>query len=77
MNVGAYEAKTHLPKLLERAAQGERITITKHGVPVAVLAPVAEAKRPVRSTVEELKAWRKGHTLGDMALRDLIDAGRR
>jgi len=34
--VGAYEAKTHLPKLLERVLKGERITITKHGVPVAV-----------------------------------------
>ena len=30
--VGAYEAKTHLPKLLERVLKGERITITKHGI---------------------------------------------
>ena len=37
--VGAYEAKTHLPQLLERVAKGETITITKHGVPVAVLTP--------------------------------------
>ena len=37
--VGAYEAKTHLTKLLERVAKGERITITKHGVPVATLQP--------------------------------------
>ncbi len=37
--VGAYEAKTHLPQLLERVTKGERITITKHGVPVAVLQP--------------------------------------
>jgi prevent-host-death family protein len=34
--IGAYEAKTHLPKLLERVIKGERITITKYGVPVAV-----------------------------------------
>ena len=37
--VGAYEAKTHLPELLERVIKGERITITRHGVPVAVLQP--------------------------------------
>ena len=37
--VGAYEAKTHLSKLLERVAKGEHITITKHGIPVAVLQP--------------------------------------
>ncbi|MDY6857446.1 MAG: type II toxin-antitoxin system prevent-host-death family antitoxin [Thermodesulfobacteriota bacterium] len=35
--VGAYEAKTHLPKLLKRVLKGKRITITKHGVPVTVL----------------------------------------
>ena len=28
--VGAYEAKTHLPKLLERVLKGERISITRH-----------------------------------------------
>ena len=42
--VGSYEAKTHLPSLLDRVAGGERITITKHGVPVAVLVPVDAAK---------------------------------
>ncbi len=29
--IGAYEAKTHLPKLLERVRKGERIPITRHG----------------------------------------------
>ncbi len=37
--VGAYEAKTHLSARLKRVEQGERIAITKHGVPVAVLQP--------------------------------------
>ncbi|MDH3404341.1 MAG: type II toxin-antitoxin system prevent-host-death family antitoxin [Acidobacteriota bacterium] len=77
MDVGAYEAKTHLPRLLARVARGERITITKHGVPVAVLAPVAPEKRSVGRTAEALKAWRRGHVLGDLALRDLIAEGRR
>ena len=39
-DIGAYEAKTHLPALLERVARGERFTITKHGRPVARLVPV-------------------------------------
>ena len=38
--VGAYQAKTHLPRLLERVRQGESVTITKHGRPVARLVPV-------------------------------------
>ena len=37
--VSAYDAKTHLPKLLERTARGERFVITRHGKPVAQLIP--------------------------------------
>jgi prevent-host-death family protein len=37
--VSAYVAKTHLPKLLERTARGERFVITRHGKPVAQLIP--------------------------------------
>ena len=44
--IGAYEAKTHLPQLLERVARGEHLTITRHGKPVAQLIPVtAERER--------------------------------
>jgi prevent-host-death family protein len=38
--VGAFEAKTHLSALLDDVAKGERITITKHGCPAAMLVPV-------------------------------------
>ncbi len=34
--VGAFDAKTHLSLLLHRVARGERITITRHGVPAAM-----------------------------------------
>ncbi len=37
--VSAYDAKTHLPSLLERTARGERFVITRHGKPVAQLIP--------------------------------------
>ena len=46
-SVGAYEAKTHLPRLLERVSRGERITITRHGVPVAELVPPATRNDPM------------------------------
>jgi prevent-host-death family protein len=32
--IGVYEAKTQLPKLLERVRRGERFVITRHGRPV-------------------------------------------
>jgi prevent-host-death family protein len=37
--VGSHQAKTNLPRLLKRASRGERITITRHGTPVALLTP--------------------------------------
>jgi prevent-host-death family protein len=47
--VNLYEAKTHLSKLVERAAAGEDIVIAKNGEPVAVLvAPSRAPKRRVR-----------------------------
>lgn len=76
--VGAYEAKTHLPQLLERVARGEKITITKHGVPVAVLQPADSSKKaPVRDIIDQLKRFRSGHRLDGLSLRSMIEEGRR
>lgn len=78
IEIGAYEAKTHLPRLLERVRRGERFTITKHGVPVAMLVP-ATVRDPdlVKEAVSELRRFRRGHRLGDLTLRELIEDGRR
>ena len=76
-SVGSYEAKTYLPALLERVARGEEIVITKHGVPIARLVPVQqERRRDIRVVIEELKEFRKGHTL-EGSVKDLINEGRR
>ena len=40
--VDAFEAKTRLAALLDRAAKGEKITITRHGIPAAVLCPLVD-----------------------------------
>ena len=75
--VGAYEAKTHLPKLLERVEKGERIVITKHGRPVAELAPYRNRdSEAVRAAISDLTAFRKKHRLG-ASVRDLIEKGRK
>ncbi len=77
-SVGSYEAKTHLPALLERVAKGEEFVITKHGVPIARLVPVEQnQQRDVRSVIEELKQFRKGHTLGGLSVREMINESRR
>lgn len=76
--VGTYEAKTHLTQLLERVAKGEKITITKHGVPVATLQPADSSKMmPVCSIIDQLKQFRYSHRLGGLSIRDMIEQGRR
>ena len=76
--VGAYEAKTHLPKLLDRVIRGERITITRHGVPVAVLQPADSLKKvDPKNTICELRKFRGKHSLKGLSLRDMIEEGRR
>lgn len=42
--VNIHEAKTHLSRLLERAAKGETVIIAKAGKPMAKLVPVDPPK---------------------------------
>ncbi len=75
--IGAYEAKTHLPKLLDRVSKGERITITKHGIPVAVLQPPMHSKKTEpKKVIAELRRFREKHALKGLSIRDMIDEGR-
>ncbi len=75
--VGSYEAKTHLPRLLDEVAGGATITITKHGVPVAVLVPaVSTGAFSVREAAAGLRAFRESHPLRGITIRELIDEGR-
>jgi prevent-host-death family protein len=77
-SVGPYEAKTHLAELLERVRRGERITITKHGVPVAVLQPPDDLSQEDHAAViEELRAFRSRHPLAGLSIREMIEEGRR
>jgi prevent-host-death family protein len=78
--VGAFEAKTHLSKLLERAEAGETIVITRHGKEVARLVPPATAQQTKPSPEELVAQWRetrKGLTLGGLKIKDLINEGRK
>jgi prevent-host-death family protein len=57
--VSAYEAKTHLPRLLRAAERGETVIITRHGKPVAQLGPVQEEPREdVAEVIARMKRMR-------------------
>ncbi len=76
--IGAFEAKTHLPRLLRRVQEGERFIITKHNRPVAELIPFQprDADR-VRAAIAGLKAFQQAHSLGGLSVREMIDEGRK
>lgn len=44
--VGAFEAKTHFARLLQRVERGEEVTITRRGKPVARLVPATARHDP-------------------------------
>jgi prevent-host-death family protein len=46
--VNIHDAKTHFSRLVERAERGERITIARAGVPVAMLVAIEPETRPMR-----------------------------
>ena len=77
--IGSFEAKTHLAALLDRVAKGEKITITRHGIPAAVLCPVVETevKLSHKEIVEGMRELRKRVKPGKMSVREMVNEGRR
>jgi prevent-host-death family protein len=77
--VGAFEAKTHLSKLLEQVRGGETIVITRHGEDVAHLIPPPGngASNELAAAAAAWKRARAGVKLRGLKVRDLIEQGRR
>lgn len=76
--VGAYEAKTHLPRLLDEVERGEEIIITRRGEPVARLVPETKKQKMTPAEVmDAFKEFRKGNQLNGITIRELIEDGRR
>ena len=78
-SVGAFEAKTRLSELLDRVGQGEKIMITRHGVPAAMLVPVEEtgSRLTHHEVVEGMRALRKRIKPDSTGVREMVNEGRR
>ncbi len=76
-SVGSFEAKTHLPQLLERVSRGEMIVITKHGRPVAMLVPPPMEQANVDETVQKLLEFGRDRSMEGLSIREMADEGRR
>jgi len=63
--------------MLKRVAKGEKITITKHGVPIATLqVPEATPKCPTRKIIDQLRKFRRQHRLDGLSIRKMIEEER-
>jgi prevent-host-death family protein len=75
--VGSFEAKTHLAALIDRAAAGEEVIITRRGKPVArLVAMEPSVDIGAREAVERLRAMPRP-TLGGIGWKALRDDGRK
>ncbi len=80
--IGVYEAKTQLSRLIDRAAAGERIVITRNGIAVAELRATTVDERPAPAAiVAKFRAFRDSQNSGgslrraDETLRALAHEG--
>ena len=79
--VGIFEAKTHLSDLVKKVEGGARITITRHGVPVAHLVPVGEPSlgpgvEEAIAAIRELRGQGAGAGIAAEEIKAWIDEGR-
>jgi len=58
MEIGIFEAKTHLSDLVERAGRGEEITVTKRGKPVARIVPLEQPEMTIQEAIDSIRASR-------------------
>lgn len=74
-DVGAYQAKTHLPRLLDQVEAGASITITRNGRPVARLSPIASDS--AADAARRILELRRKVGKGKLSMKALINQGRR
>ena len=78
IQVGAFDAKTHLSSLLDRVVQGEEVLITRRGTPVARLVPAEQAKKAgAAAAIEKLRVIRRGVRMAGLDWKHLRDQGRK
>ncbi|MCL2735785.1 MAG: type II toxin-antitoxin system prevent-host-death family antitoxin [Propionibacteriaceae bacterium] len=75
ISIGAYEAKTHLARLLDEVAAGRTYAITKHGREVARLVPPTQMTPGAAAA--QLRQARQGLCLDGVTAADLVAEGRR
>lgn len=76
--IGSFEAKTHLSQILEDVQDGEEITITKRGKPIAKIIPYREKKSNLsRKDILARFAEIKKSVKNPVNIKEFIEEGRK
>lgn len=76
--ISVSEARKRFSELLDRVTQGEHITISRRGRPVAEVIPLhTQSQMTTDEAVDRLVEFGKGKSLGGLTVRELIDDGKR
>ena len=75
--IGSYEAKTKLPKLLRQVRAGKSFTITTRGEAVADLVPSTRAKfKDKVAAVNRIKVFMLANPVRGVNIKGLLEEGR-
>jgi prevent-host-death family protein len=76
--IGLFEAKQKLSELVERAASGERIGITRHGKLAAVMGPAPAEKIDLSAVFDRIEQIRRrAKKISGVTAKKLIEEGRK
>jgi prevent-host-death family protein len=73
--IGAFEAKKKLGRLLDLVEAGEEVVITRRGRVVARLVPPVDPEQ-ARKAAAAIRAMSRGGKLDRLKVKDLVDEGR-
>jgi prevent-host-death family protein len=74
-SIGAHEAKTNLPRLLDQVERGDTVIITKHRRAVARLVPVRSRSSTPEAVIMALRTARVGVRRGSDSVREMVEEG--
>ena len=77
MTVGVFEAKTRFSELVDLANAGERIIVTKRGVPVAQITAPPSREDQIQDFIDFAREMRGRTKPGPETAKELIEEGRR
>jgi prevent-host-death family protein len=70
-DITASEAKTHLPQILDEVERGETVRITRHGRPIAPIAPETRRRQAeIDKAIANIRALRR--RTGKVALEEIL-----